>query len=94
VAVVLGLPWDAGLEEPDAAGVIRPGGASAGGHALAAVGLRTAVAGRPGPYFVLQQSRGVTEGQGGLVYLHHSHLSRLLAGRGEAGVPLARQVRP
>jgi hypothetical protein len=93
-AVVLGIPWTTGMEEPDSAGVIRPEGAPAGGHALAAVGLKRTVAGRPGPYFVLQQSRGVSEGVGGLVYLHHSHLARLLAGRGEAAVPLPEQVRP
>jgi hypothetical protein len=88
VAVVLGLPWSAGLEVPDAAGIITPGGSSAGGHALAAVGLQRTVAGRPGPYFVLQQSRGAAEGVGGLVYLHHRHLSGLLAGHGEAAIPL------
>lgn len=92
--VVVGVPWSEKLENPDADGVITPGGADAGGHALAVVGLRLSVAGRPGPWFVLQQSRGVAEGNGGLVYLHHTHLAGLLAGRGEAAVPLSRWATP
>jgi hypothetical protein len=86
--VVLGLPWPAGLEDPDTLGVITPSGTAGMGHMVTAVGLRLALGGRPGPWFVLQQSRGTAEGDGGLVYLHHAHLARLLAGVGEAGVPL------
>jgi hypothetical protein len=52
------------------------------------VGLRITVAGRPGPWFELQQSRGLAEGVAGRVYIHHRHLAQLLAGLGEAGVPL------
>lgn len=89
VAVVVGLAWSSGCEEPDARGVIRPTGRPAGGHALAVVGLRRQVAGAPpGPYFVLQQSRGPAEGDRGLVYLHHQDLGRMLAGVGEAAVPV------
>lgn len=87
--VVIGIPWMTGLEDPDAAGVIRPTGRPAGGHALAVVGLRRAVpGGLPGPHFILQQSRGPAEGLGGLVLIHHTHLGQLLAGVGEAAVPL------
>lgn len=98
VAVVVGVPWDSSLETPDAAGVITPGGTPAGGHALAVVGLRQFLPGRdglpltarPGPWFELQQSRGPAEGLGGRVFIHHRHLAQLLAGVGEAGVPLPR----
>ena len=92
LAVVIGVPWSADLERPDAAGVIRPGGADLGGHSLAVVGLRLQVAGRPGPFFELQQSRGTSEGSGGRVFLHHSQLRTLLAGRGEAAVPLPAEL--
>jgi hypothetical protein len=95
VAVVVGVPWSAGLEEPDRDGVIRPGGADAGGHALAVVGFRLGrIGGRLGPWFELQQSRGRAEGIGGRVFLHHSDLSRLLGGIGEAAVPLPAELLP
>jgi hypothetical protein len=88
VAVVLGLPWSTDLESPDAAGIIRPGGSDAGGHMIAAVGLRLQVAGRPGPWFELQQSRGPAEGVAGRVFIHHKDLARLMASPAEAAVPL------
>jgi len=88
LAVVVGLPWSTQLEEPDAAGIITPGGRDNGGHALAVVGLRLSVGGRPGPWFELQQSRGPLEGVRGRVFMHHRDLARLLAGVGEAAVPL------
>lgn len=86
--VVIGVPWDEGLESPGPDGVAAPGGQSLGGHALALVGLRMAVAGRPGPFFVAQQSRGPAEGDGGRIYLHHKALAGLLAGVGEAAIPI------
>jgi hypothetical protein len=93
LAVVVGVPWSTSLEEPDRNGIIRPGGADAGGHALAVVGLRLGlIGGSAGPWFILQQSRGPAEGMGGRVYLHHSHLARLLAGVGEAAVPLPAEL--
>lgn len=90
--VVIGIPWSEDLEAPDAAGVIRPGGRPAGGHALAVIGLRLQLPGGhgAGPWFVLQQSRGPAEGVGGLVHVHHADLAQLLAGVGEAAVPLPR----
>lgn len=90
--IVVGVPWSAGLEAPDAAGIATPGGRDLGGHSLAVVGLLQAVAGRRGPWFVLQQSRGLSEGVGGLIYVHHAHLQRLLAHAGEAAVPLRDRV--
>jgi len=86
--VVVGIPWDTALEEPDQHGIVRPGGTPAGGHALALVEFRMTVAGRPGPWFGAQQSRGPLEGRGGIVYLHHKDLARLLAGVGEAAIPV------
>jgi hypothetical protein len=93
--VVVGVPWTTGLEEPDRHGVIRPTGTPAGGHALCVIGLRLQLRLHrtdvlPGPFFVLQQSRGEEEGDAGLVYLHHADLARMLAGVGEAAVPLPR----
>lgn len=91
VAVVVGVPWGPSLEAPDAAGVIAPTSLDGSGHALAVVGLRRQLRdGRPGPWFILQQSRGTAEGDGGLVYLHHADLARMLAGVGEAAVPVDR----
>jgi len=88
--VVIGIPWPSGMEDPDPVGVVSPTGTPGMGHALCVVGLQRSHAARPGPWFVLQQSRGAAEGDGGLVYLHHSHLAALLRGVGEAAVPLPR----
>lgn len=88
--VVIGIPWPAGMEDPDAVGVVTPTGAAGMGHALCVVGVQRSHAARPGPWFVLQQSRGPAEGDGGLIYLHHTHLAQLLRGVGEAAVPLPR----
>jgi hypothetical protein len=86
--VVIGIPWDEGLESPDSRGIAVPGGAPMGGHALAVVGIVLNRGAQPGPYFVLQQSRGESEGDRGLIYVHHRHLSGLLAGIGEAAIPV------
>jgi hypothetical protein len=84
--VVIGIPWFEGMEDPDPAGVIRPSGKPAGGHALALVGLLASTPG--GPWFVAQQSRGATVGDHGRVLIHHRDLSKLLAGVGEAAIPV------
>jgi hypothetical protein len=83
---VIGIPWFTGMETPDAGGVIRPTGQPAGGHCMALVGLVTSRAG--GPYFVAQQSRGPKVGDHGLVLIQHKDLARLLAGIGEAAIPV------
>jgi len=84
--VVIGIPWSTGLEDPDPSGVIKPSGSPAGGHALALVGI---LASRPGgPWFVAQQSRGEQLGDRGRVLIHHKHLAGLLAGVGEAAIPV------
>jgi hypothetical protein len=86
--VVVGVPWNTGLEEPGPDGIAAPGGQSLGGHCLALVGLKMTVAGKGGPFFVAQQSRGPGEGDHGRIYLHHRHLAGLLAGVGEAAIPV------
>jgi hypothetical protein len=84
--VVIGIPWMTGMEDPDSQGIITPTGEDAGGHALAVVGL---IVSRPGgPWFELQQSRGPALGDGGRVLIHHRYLTKLLAGRGEAAIPI------
>jgi len=86
--VVGGIPWDTSLDDPDVHAIVRPGGKPAGGHALAIVGLVMQRGNLAGPFFVLQQSRGPAEGDAGRVYLHHKHLTGLLAGVGEAAIPV------
>ena len=54
---------------------------------LAVVGMLLAHEGRPGPWFVLQNSYGETWGDGGLGYVHHRDLAVLLRGNGEAAFP-------
>jgi hypothetical protein len=86
--VVLGLPW---LDQMsvDADGVLTPAGERGGmGHAIACIGIALEHAGRPGPWFVLQQSYGPAVGVGGLLYVHADHLRGLLRGVGEACVPI------
>lgn len=89
--VVLGLSFPLGA--PDRDGRLHLSG-EAGPHCLTAVGLRMALPGvfqatPPGPYFILQNSWGESYGDHGLVYVHHADLARLLAGTGEAAIPLA-----
>lgn len=91
--VVLGLPWMSGMTAgPD--GVVKLQGQGGLGHCLIAVNLRMALAGRPGPWFQLQQSWGPSEGVDGMVYIHHRDLAALLAGQGEAAVPLSERWEP
>lgn len=91
--VVIGVPWLSGMTA-GADGVVRLTGAAGLGHCLIATNLRLSLAGRPGPWFQLQQSWGVDEGVGGMVYLHHRDLALLLAGQGEAAVPLSERWEP
>jgi hypothetical protein len=88
--VVIGIPWDAHLDQPDEAGIVTPGKntGSAGGHALALTGFRMTHAGRSGPWFRAQQSRGPAHGDAGCVWFHHRHMAGLLAGVGEAAIPV------
>ena len=43
--------------------------------------------GQTGPFFVWQNSWGSGYGVGGLGFIHHRDLARLLQGRGEAAIP-------
>jgi hypothetical protein len=86
--VVLGLPWLTQMQvSPE--GVLEPGGDRGGlGHAIACIGIVREHAGRPGPWFVLQQSYGQSAGVGGLLYISADNLRLLLRGVGEACVPI------
>ena len=90
--VVMGVPILSGMFDTDGDGVWSVTGSATGqGHCLPAVGVLTSVAGRPGPWIVVQNSWGTSWGDGGLGYVHHKDLARLLRGVGEAAVPVAPQ---
>ena len=91
--VLLGVAWSEHLNTPQAEpfpgaprGIVAPGGASLGGHAILCFGIRTDLPG--GPHFGLQQSYGEDVGDGGRLWVQHRHLAGMLAGRGEAALPL------
>lgn len=86
--VLIGVPWLSGMATPGPAGLLEVAGDDVGGHCLTVLGMRRERAGRPGPWFVLQNSYGPGWGDSGLGYLHHRDLARLLAGQGEAAVPV------
>jgi hypothetical protein len=86
--VGIGIPWLAGMMTPDAHGIISVTGSQDGGHAIALHAIARSVAGRPGPWFGALQTYGEEVGDHGVVWLHHADLARLLAGVGEAAIPL------
>lgn len=88
--VVIGIPWLSGMYETAAGGRVDVAGADTGaGHCLVIVGMRlTGPQGQPGPWFVWLNSWGTGYGDGGLGYVHHRDLARLLRSQGEAAVPL------
>jgi Papain family cysteine protease len=94
--VVIGVPWLSGMYETGPGGVVKLDGEDQGvGHCLAVVGMRrTGPAGEPGPFFVWQNSWGPSYGDGGLGYIHHRDLARLLHGHGEAAIPTAQAQAP
>lgn len=94
--VVIGVPWLSGMYETGPGGVVKLDGEARGiGHCLAVVGMRrTGPAGEPGPFFVWQNSWGPSYGDGGLGYIHHRDLARLLHGHGEAAIPTAQAQAP
>lgn len=93
--VVVGVPWSAGMYETGPGGLVEVTGDPVGGHALAVVGLRLkGPQGQSGPFFVWQNSWGTGYGDGGLGYVHHKLLAGLLAGQGEASVPMAAPQEP
>lgn len=89
--VVIGVPWLSGMYETGPGGLVTLAGDDTGaGHCLAVVGMkRTGPQGQPGPFFVWQNSWGPGYGDGGLGFIHHRDLARLLHGRGEAAIPTA-----
>jgi hypothetical protein len=76
------------LDDADADGIVTATGAQLGGHAMAVWALRRTVGGRPGPWFGLLQSYGDGVGHHGELWIHHADLAHLLAGVGEAAIPL------
>lgn len=91
--VVVGIPWTEGMYATPPNGRVMVTGATVGGHCLAVVGLRMALEyprlmDPAGPYFVVQNSWGESYGDGGLGYVHHADMARLLAQQGEAAIPL------
>jgi hypothetical protein len=86
--VGVGIPWREGMAEPGPSGILSCTGGQVGGHAIALFALSRTVAGRPGPWFGGLQSYGEAVGDHGVVWFHHADLAALLAGVGEAAVPL------
>lgn len=91
--VVLGIDWYEDMFNPVNGDVLRVSGALAGGHCILAVGYRVAsIDGADA--IVLQNSWGPSWGKGGLARIKVSDLARLLAGNGEACVPVRRSYGP
>lgn len=106
---ILGLNWYPGMFDTDANGFIHPTGQVAGGHCIAAIGVRiiwnagSANAGwddvdMEKSYILLHNSWGSGWGINGRAKLSLSNLDRLLAEHGDACFPkrntLIRQVLP
>lgn len=88
--VIVGIPWLSGMYETAAGGRVEVAGDDTGaGHCLVIVGLKlTGPQGQPGPWFTWLNSWGTSYGDGGLGYVHHADLARLLRSQGEAAVPV------
>jgi len=87
--VVVGVPWLSGMFDTGPDAIVNVTGSNTGqGHALCLFATRTEVAGRPGPWFGWQNSQSADYGDDGVGWVHHRDLARLLAGVGEAAVPL------
>jgi hypothetical protein len=86
--VLVGVPWTAGMYVTDAAGRLQLTGATVGGHCLTVVGVQLEVSGEPGPWAVLLNSWGPDWGLDGIGYVKLRQLAWMLAGIGEAAVPL------
>lgn len=86
--VVIGIPWLSQMAEPGPDGIVTVGGQSLGGHALCLFAIRMKVAGKAGPWFGALQTYGPEVGDGGVIWIHHKDLARLLRSRGEAAIPL------
>lgn len=86
--VIIGVPWLTKMAEPGPDGLVTVAGESLGGHALCLFAMRMKVAGRAGPFFGALQTWGPEVGDGGIIWFHHSDLTRLLRSRGEAAIPL------
>lgn len=83
--VVLGLDWHYDMMDTDSKGYIHPSGGVAGGHAIVAIAVHTAV-----KRVVLQNSWGSFWGIGGRCYLTWDDFGSLLNDNGECCVPVGR----
>lgn len=92
--VVIGVPWLSGMHETGPDGVVLVTGSAGEGHSLCINGIVTSHAGRPGPWFRWQNSYGTDYGLDGFGFIHHKDLGRLLAGVGEASIPVVPAVAP
>jgi hypothetical protein len=77
--VVLGVNWYAGMESPDARGIVRAAGEILGGHAIVANGVNV-----PRGLVRLKNSWGRAWGRSGRCWLPIDDLARLVAEEGEA----------
>lgn len=82
--VVVGTDWYEGMENPDARGLVRVGGAVLGGHEWLIVGYDPAAVG--GPEYICQNSWGDQWGDHGLFRIKVADFAQLLASQGDACV--------
>jgi len=84
---VLGIGWYEGMSQPDAEGRVRPTGSLLGGHAILCSGYDAKK-----ELYRLHNSWGPKWGHRGDCFISAKDMATLLKRRGEAAVPLKRQV--
>jgi hypothetical protein len=83
--VGIGIPWDNDMFDPDADGVIRPGGGEAGGHEILITGhLPNGKGATSAPLFKIPNHWGENWADGGICYLAEEDLQSLLDRGGDA----------
>lgn len=94
--VVIGVPWFEDMYQTGANGLVRVGGPLVGGHALLVYGYHpgASVPGVDGPVrlFRWRNSWGRSYGINGNGWIRYEDLRDLLAGQGEACVPVGRRT--
>lgn len=87
---VLGIPWYAGMSDPDPlSGLIRPTGQLQGGHCILAVAVDV-----PNRLIVLHNSWGRSWGLDGRAAIRWEDLAKLLRRDGEAAFAVGRHTQP
>lgn len=84
--VVIGVPWFSGMYATRDDGGVVVTGDKVGGHCLTVIGVTMDRS--PAPEFVWLNSFGTSYGHDGVGYVPATLMSRLLAGIGEAAIPL------